>query len=107
MTELTAFRTEDDLLKLTGLATRDELWDVGFNLDDWDIGFQTDRPLFREPTPDELNDPHNDIEFYDDIIECVGWNDDLAWLVSRMMAYCVGPSCVEYDGKYYTLVHHS
>ena len=48
MINLVMFNTVEDLAKLTGLSTDNHnqaLWDAGFNLDDWDIGFQTGEPL--------------------------------------------------------------
>lgn len=44
MIELKMFNTEKELSILTGLD-HEELWDAGFNLDDWDVGFQTDIEL--------------------------------------------------------------
>lgn len=38
MVNLIAFDTEKELCELTGL-TESELWEKGFILDDWDIGF--------------------------------------------------------------------
>ena len=48
MTNLVMFNTVEDLAKLTGLSTDNHnqaLWDAGFDLDDWDVGFQTDESL--------------------------------------------------------------
>lgn len=48
MINLVMFNTVEDLAELTGLSTDNHnqaLWDAGFDLDDWDIGFQTDEPL--------------------------------------------------------------
>lgn len=47
MIDLVMFNTVEDLAKLTGLSTDNHnqaLWDAGFDLDDWDLGFQTDEP---------------------------------------------------------------
>lgn len=79
MTNLIAFEKESELTELTGLS-RDELWKNGFNLDDWDIGFQSDKKI------DYAN---------------------LGWLENRMDNYCCGYSEVQYKGKYYYLVYHS
>lgn len=79
MTNIVAFENDDELIELTGLSY-DELWDNGFNLDDWDIGFQSDKRI----------DYRN-----------------LWWLEQSMSNYCVGYDEVEYNGKYYYLVHHS
>ena len=48
MTNVVMFNTVEDLAKLTGLSTDNHnqaLWDAGFDLDDWDIGFRTDESL--------------------------------------------------------------
>lgn len=76
MIDLKMYDTVEELIELTGLD-RDGLWDVGFNLDDWDVGFQCDREL-----PDR-------------------------WLLWQLEGYCVGPSHVEYKGKHYYHAHHS
>ncbi len=81
---VTFFDTTDDLLKLTGLKTRGDLWAVGFDLDDWDFGFVSDTP----------------------------WDDDSrtfyqVWLLDRMDWYCVGYRHTEYNGKHYYLAYHS
>lgn len=73
------FETEEDLLKLTGLKHREELWKNGFNLDDWDIGFCSDI---------ELDEKY--------------W-----WLQCRMESYCVGYETTEYNNKNYYMVYHS
>ncbi len=69
--------TVDELLKLTGLPDSDALWDAGFNLDDWDVGFQTDKEI-----PD-------------------------GWLLWQMDSYCVGMEKFQYGGKFYYQVYHS
>ena len=38
---LTYFETEEELTKMTGLS-HEELWENGFDLDDWDFGFAWD-----------------------------------------------------------------
>ena len=79
MTKLIAFETSEELQKLTGL-THDELWENGFNLDDWDIGFQSETPITYEK---------------------------LHWLWLQMDTYCVGFEEFEYNNMYYYLVYHS
>ena len=79
MVNIVMYTKPEELEQLTGLS-HDELWDAGFNLDDWDVGFQCDKPL---DSPDY-------------------W-----WLMSQLDNYCVGPSHVEYKGKYYYHAHHS
>lgn len=80
MIGLKMFSTEKELSILTGL-NHDELWDAGFNLDDWDVGFQTDIELTRK--------------------------DGAMWLVNQMDNYCVGYEHNEYKGKHYYIVYHS
>ena len=79
MTNIIAFENEKELTQLTGLSNK-ELWDNGFNLDDWDIGFQSDKK----------------INF-----------SNLSWLWVAMDNYCCGYNEVEYMGKYYYMVYHS
>lgn len=102
MVHLIAFDTEEEeLMQLTGL-TRDELWDVGFDLDDWDIVFQSDIKLHRELTEEELED-----DDYDRGEIIADYDLPAYWLMSQLTNYCVGPSYVEYKGKHYYLAHHS
>lgn len=86
MMKLIMFNTTEDLKKLTGLS-RDELWDAGFDLDDWDVGFQTDEPM-----------PNG----YD-----TGGTGVSAWLTMKMDDCCCGYKETEYNGKYYYMVYHS
>lgn len=79
MIKLIAFTNEAELMELTGLS-RNSLWDNGFNLDDWDIGFQVDTQI------DYTN---------------------LWWLENAMSNYCVGYEEIQYNGKYYYLVYHA
>lgn len=101
MVKMVMFATEKDLRELTGLDHND-LWDAGFNLDDWDIGLQCDEKLHREPTEEEIWE-----EGYapDDII--ISWDSPYCWLLSTMNSYYAGPSYTEYKGKHYYLVHHA
>ena len=55
MVNLIVFETEEELVELTGLS-ENELWEKGFNLDDWDIGFQSDTKLHDEPTKEDIED---------------------------------------------------
>ena len=73
------FETEEDLLKLTGLYDRKDLWEVGFDLDDWDIGFCSKIEL-----PEQY------------------W-----WLEGTMSGYCCGYQVTLYEGYYYYMVYHS
>lgn len=78
MIQCSIFTTEKELSKLTGL-NHEQLWDNGFNLDDWDIGFCCDKKLTKKE-----------------------W-----WLINQMTNYCVGYEMVEYEGFYYYTVHHA
>lgn len=84
---ITFFNNTDDLLKLTGLKTRGDLWSANFNLDDWDFGFMSDT---------EWN---------------VDWDSDHPyyeyWLLTRMECHCVGYEHTEYNGKHYYIAYHS
>ena len=93
MFNLKMFNTVEDLCKLTGLS-ENELYDNGFDTDDWDAGFQSDRALTMT-------------EFDDDFGE---WEEPVPgadWLVHEMENYCVGYDCVKFGGKYYYMVHHA
>ena len=87
MKTITFFSTEEELLRLTGLALHKDLWEVGFDLDDWDFGFVSD----TEWTED-WNDKHPYYEY---------------WILSRMDNYCCGYNHVEYNGKHYYMLYHS
>lgn len=42
MEKVIFFETDEDLKKLTGVEDFKELWDEGWDLDDWDFGIQTE-----------------------------------------------------------------
>ena len=92
MIDLKMFSSEKELSILTGLD-HEELWDAGFNLDDWDVGFQSDIELTRIE--------HDRHDTWTTPID-VAW-----WLVNRMDNYCVGYEHNEYKGKHYYMVYHS
>ncbi len=95
MMRITVFTTLKELESLTGLTTS-ELWDAGFNLDDWDIGFKCPAPLHDVSVPaDDDGDLSED------------YGNPYHWLFARMQNYCVGPSFVKHKRSYYYLVHHS
>ena len=100
MVHLIAFQTEENLSELTGLS-HDELWDAGFNLDDWDAGFQSDVKLHAEPDKELVEDGTYDKG------ELLYWDSPCFWLMSQMANYCVGASYTEYKGKHYYMVHHA
>lgn len=96
MITLQMFDTREDLCKLTGLS-EDALWDKGFDLDDWDVGFCSDNALTYT-------------EFDKNCREWGEWEEPVSgayWLVRQMENYCVGYDCIKYGGKYYYMVHHS
>lgn len=69
------------------------LWDVGFDLDDWDVCFESDTRLIEKISDDgeTWTEP----------------KDDAYWLVRQMEGYCCGFDEVEYNGKWYYIVHHA
>lgn len=87
----------EDIRRWTGLPSDDfdrALWEVGFNLDDWDICIESDKRLLQE-----VNDGGD-----------IGWTEPVSeayWLVRQMENYCCGYNEVEYNGKWYYTVHHS
>lgn len=89
MKTVTFFETREELRELTGLATYKELWEAGFDLDDWDFGFVSDTPWVEEGW----------------------WNNDAPyfeyWLLSHMNSHCVGYEHTEYGGKHYYIAYHS
>ena len=56
MLNLVAFETEEELCELTWL-TEQELWERGFNIDDWEIGFQFEVKLHKTPTKKDIENP--------------------------------------------------
>lgn len=90
MVNIIWFETLDELKHLTGL-TRDELWDAGFNLDDWDFGFCCDKEL--------------DVNVYENIdLEC-GYYYLMKALCTNNTAF--EPEHTEYNGKHYYMCYHS
>lgn len=80
----TFFSSEKELQKLTGL-NHQELWDNGFDLDDWDWGFVSDTYW----------NPYYDGPLYE------------YWILNHMYNYCTGYKCVNYNDKYYYMLYHS
>lgn len=80
---------------MTGL-TEDELWQKGFNLDDWKIGFQSEVKLHKTPTKKDIA---NELIALFDL--------PTHWLMSQMNAYCVAANYVFLNGKHYYTVHHA
>lgn len=100
MVKLIEFETEEELMELTGL-TEDELWKNGFNLDDWDIGFQSDTKLHKTPTEEDIENGFNKDELLED------YSLPAHWLMMEMNHYCVGANYVYFNDKHYYTVHHS
>lgn len=82
MKTITFFSEESELSALTGL-NHDQLWDAGFDLDDWDLGFVSDTEFNLEDTSYEF------------------------FMISKMESYCVGYRYVEYNGKHYYMAYHA
>ena len=103
MINITMFDTVEDLCKLTGLQTEEDLWNNGFNLDDWDVGFVSDVPLTMT-----VKEKAEDIDrHYYGIYENEVPVEGASWLINRMEQYCVGYSHTEYKGKHYYMVYHA
>ena len=82
MKTVTFFSKESELSELTGL-NHEQLWNAGFDLDDWDFGFVSDTEFNLEDTS---------FEFF---------------MISNMESYCVGYRHVEYNGKHYYMAYHA
>lgn len=80
------FHTEEQLQAMTGLD-HTELWCAGFNLDDWDWGFVSDREWDGN---------------WGKIVPDYEW-----WLLAKMENHCVGYEHVEHKGKHYYMQYHS
>ena len=87
----------EDIREWTGLPADnydEALWEAGFDLDDWDVCFESDTRLMKRFT-----DGRGD-----------WWDEPIAeawWLVHQMDNYCAGYNEVEYHGKWYYTVYHS
>lgn len=92
MLKLVVFETEEELSELTGL-TEQELWDKGFNLDDWDIGFQLEVKLHKSPTAEDIEDGYRE----DELIAL--FDLPAHWLMMQMNSYCIGANYVYLDGN--------
>lgn len=87
----------EDIRKWTGLSADnydEALWEAGFDLDDWDVCFESDKRLVKRVSDGRGN-------WWSEPIE-EAW-----WLCTQMDNYCVGYTEVEYNGKWYYTVHHS
>lgn len=92
MKTATFFETREELRELTGLPADDydaALWDAGFDLDDWDFGFISDKEW------DEDGWYEGKSPFYE------------YFILNRMGNYCVGYKHTKYNGKHYYLMYHA
>lgn len=92
MLNLVVFETEEELCELTGL-TEHELWQKGFNLDDWEIGFQSEVKLHKTPTKKDIANGYRENELI------ALFDLPAHWLMSQMNAYCVGANYVFWTGN--------
>lgn len=84
------FDTREELAELTGLSMENHcsaIWDAGFNLDDWDFGFVSEKEWL----------PYSDKKqpYY------------VEWLLRRMEQHCVGYEHIKYNGKHCYMAYHS
>lgn len=100
MIKLTMFDNVDDLHTLTGIPVITDgtryrhqgLWDAGFDLDDWTIAFESEERLVRpSENEDDEDGPYP-------IPEAL-W---LIWKLSNENDF----DEVEYNGKWYYILHH-
>ena len=84
MIELTVFCSENELLQLTGASDSKELWEAGFDLDDWDFGFAT---------KDNLDEDNNGDWYLKN------------WIKDEMMR-CSDYEHYYYKGKHYYIAYH-
>lgn len=82
MLNLVVFETEEELCELTGL-TEEELWQKGFNLDDWEIGFQSEVKLHKTPTKKDIENGYRKNELI------ALFDLPAHWLMNQMNSYCV------------------
>lgn len=82
MIDVKFFSTEKELSKLTGL-NHEQLWDNGFNLDDWDWGIQI--PLKQQKK----------------------FEKEQSIIISAMDSHCVGYEKTNYNDKVYYIQYHA
>jgi hypothetical protein len=110
--DLTFFNSVEDLEQLTGLS-RNELWEHGANLDDWDYGFCCSQQLHKEVSEekekyeiDSWDEPAEDGKYYK-TYNTYDYDDPTYQLMQSAENYCVGWNHFTVDGKHYYTVHHS
>lgn len=103
MKDIKVFSTVEEVYEILGKKAPakywedpfyDELWNAGFNFDDWDIGFCSKEPFTH-------------IEHEKGYEDWVEWDSDVDWLGQQMESYCVGYHHVEYGGYHWYTVHHA
>lgn len=102
------FFEPNDLEEMTGL-THEELWDVGFNLDDIDFGIVVEGDALDEQREEKCLDYYgND---YTRTYREAKWDNETPyyvwWLINHMGNHCVGYEYCDYNGKHWYTVHHS
>ena len=110
ITNVTFFDNSEDLEILTG-HTHEELWELGFNLDDMDCGFCTEAVGCFEVEKREDEFGYTRWEWKHDIHDlyyrCDGFPAAIHKLLDDWENYCVG-YCIAYcDGMVYVTLHHA
>lgn len=70
----------------------------GFNLDDWEIGFQLEVKLHRTPIEDDIEDGYRENELI------VAIDLPPRRLMMQMNNYCIGANYVSLNGKHHYTV---
>ncbi len=89
MEKVIFFKSDEDLLELSGAESLQDLWDAGFDLDDWNYG------IMVESEWPEMSDnywPTKYVEYRDDIYNC--------------MSGCCYASHGVFNGKHFYFKHH-
>lgn len=103
-----------------------ELWDAGFNLDDWDMGIASKIPLHtyvdaktgNDLSEEEANERRAKIKKLEsdgkweeacelDDTLAIEWKDGAGWIGSHMESYCVGCNYCYFNGYHWYTVHHA
>lgn len=75
--------------------------DKGFNLDDWNIGFQSEVKLHKAPATKDIENGYRENELI------VPFDLPAHGLMNQMNSYCIGANYVCLDGKHYYTVRHA
>ena len=103
--DLTYFTEEEELEELTGL-NRDQLWDAGFDLDDWDFGFRTKTKIHKDVDV-EYGYYDSDDTYTETHIELADEYGDYYYLWNFIEGNCVGCKATFYNGYWYYMEYHS